>query len=123
MTAPVPASRSRLAALAIGWAGVALMIALSLGPAPSVGVDTPMADKWGHAAAYATLMAWFSGLYPRLPVQAGYFAGFFMLGLALEGIQGLLPLRQASGLDALANLTGLLIGLGLMRLVSGRQSA
>lgn len=122
MIGPARGPGWRRVGLVVGWGGVLLVIALSLGPAPSVGPDVPMSDKWGHAAAYATLMAWFCGLYPQRAVQWTYFGGFFALGLALEGIQGLLPLRQASALDAVANLIGLMLGLAGMRLAARRRS-
>lgn len=114
-------TRRRLG-LVLGWLGVGLVIGLSLWPAPDTGYQSPYSDKWGHALAYATLMFWFGVLYPRLLVRLIYLGGFFLLGVALEGLQGLLPYRDASVLDALANLTGLLLALAVLQTALRRRS-
>jgi len=69
------------------------------------GVDN--GDKLGHLLAYFSLMAWWGQLDPRRGRLLGL---FLLLGLLLECLQGLIPERQPSSLDMLANAAG--AGLG-----------
>jgi VanZ family protein len=92
--------------LALGWAGVALVIVLSLAPNPPV-AGMAYEDKIGHVLAYCSLMFWFGQLYRQRPPWA---LGFLALGAALEGLQGLVGYREMSRDDLIANTLG--IGLG-----------
>ena len=90
-----------------GWLGVALTLALSLGP-PTVGNDTSQLDKLAHLAGYGVLMFWWAQLIIRrrwrLAVAVVAFGG------AIELLQGLAPERQPDPWDALANTVGVLLG-------------
>lgn len=92
--------------LALGWLLVAAVCWLSLTPSPvETGID--QGDKIGHLLAYFSLMAWWGQLDPR---RGRLLVLFLFMGLLLEGLQGLTPTRQPSGLDMLANAAG--AGLG-----------
>ena len=66
-------------------------------------------DKVAHLITYCLLMVWFSGLYERR--QQGRIAlALFLLGLALELVQRLLPYRQFEAADLVANSLGLAAG-------------
>lgn len=104
----------------VGWCLVALIVALSLVPAPTMPpVTETYNDKIAHCLAYAVLMAWFAVIAPRASWWrlAGAVIG---LGIALEFCQGLLPYRTASFADALANTLGVLIGAGIAWLAAAR---
>lgn len=92
--------------LALGWMLAAAVWWLSLTPSPvDTGID--QGDKIGHLLAYFSLMAWWG----QIDMRANRLLALFLLmGLLLEGLQGLTPARQPSGLDMLANATG--AGLG-----------
>lgn len=97
--------------LAVGWGGVGLVVYLSLTPNPP-DMAAVGGDKGGHLAAYGTLMLWFAqALRARARLQCA--AALVLLGLALEGLQGLSATRSLDALDALANGAGVLLGLGL----------
>lgn len=92
--------------LVLGWAGIAVVVILSLLPnPPHTGVSG--GDKIGHLLAYFGLMFWFGQLYRRhLP----WALGFLALGAVLEVIQGLTGYRETSLADLLANATGIALG-------------
>ncbi|HNQ03622.1 MAG TPA: VanZ family protein [Thiobacillaceae bacterium] len=92
--------------LALGWLLVAAVCWLSLTTQPP-DLGEQDGDKLGHLLAYFSLMAWWGQLDVRRNLLLGL---FLLLGLMLEGLQGLIPMRQPSGLDMLANATG--AGLG-----------
>ncbi|MGB0128390.1 MAG: hypothetical protein WBP72_12190, partial [Rhodocyclaceae bacterium] len=73
---------------ACGWGLIALVVLLSLTPAP---LDLPGAegDKVGHLLAYAALMQWFAWLYSSRRGRGTCALGFVVLGVALEYAQGL----------------------------------
>lgn len=95
--------------LGIGWLGVVAALVLSLGPASPDGVDNH-ADKVVHLAGYATLMYWWSQLYvtPAQRMRVG--AALVLLGIAIEGLQGLTPTREPDAWDMLANTIGIVMG-------------
>ena len=90
----------------IGWAMVAAIVWLSLTPSPPQ-VDVAYGDKIGHLASYAVLMFWFSQLYRT---RIFYAAGFILMGVALEFVQGQLGYRGFEVADMLANALGVLAG-------------
>ena len=101
--------------LASGWLLVVLSIAGSLFP---VDPDAPVFqfDKLVHAATYALLMIWFAGIYR--PGRYAIIAFLLvLLGLALEGVQALLPLRFFDVADLVANMSGVAVGLILALLL------
>jgi VanZ family protein len=97
--------------LGLGWMLVGVVCWLSLTPNP---VDTGMdqGDKIGHLSAYLVLMTWWGQLDPR---RNRLVLGFILMGMALEGLQGLTPHRQPDLLDMLANSAGALLGWLLTR--------
>ena len=95
--------------LAIGVGLILLVIWLSLTPHP---IKTPPehGDKFGHLAAYGTLMVWFAQLDARQRTRIGYAVGFIALGIALEFAQGFTDYRVFEVADMVANATGVLLG-------------
>jgi VanZ family protein len=90
--------------------GVVLLIILSLAPAQDL-PKSQLNDKWSHIIAYAILMAAFgvgSLKWRRCIVGA---LVVFALGVALEGLQSLVPGREASLLDVAANSIGVFVGI------------
>jgi VanZ family protein len=94
---------------------VAALVYASLGPpVPAPEVDN--FDKLGHFLAYATLAAWFGGLFPRSR-YAWVALALCGLGLALEILQQQMGRgRSGDPYDMAANaagvVAGLLLGLG-----------
>ena len=99
---------NRRAGLAIGWAAVAVVVYLSLTPAPPQ-VDLDGGDKLGHFLAYASLTWWFGQLYFRR-ARAAYALGFVAMGIALEFAQGALGYRSMELADMAANALGAAAG-------------
>ncbi len=97
----------RRAWLFIGWLGVVLALAFSLGPS-MLDKDSGQADKLVHLASYATLMFWWA----QLVVQRRWRLALAVIlyGIAIEGLQSLTPDRQADLRDVLANTSGVLLG-------------
>lgn len=96
--------------LAIGWALVLVILALSLWPflsVPDVGVSWN--DKVGHFIAYLVLMLWFAQLYPR---PRHLWIGFRLvaLGIFIEILQWLSGYRYFELADIGANMLGVLTG-------------
>ena len=100
--------------LALGLLGVLLLIAGSLHPAPPQPVSAPGSDKLGHFLAYGGLLLWFGQLGRRYRWPAAI--GLFVLGVTLEGLQGLIDQRHASFADVLANTAGIATALLALRL-------
>jgi hypothetical protein len=95
----------------LGWLLVLAVIVGSLLPGRSL-PNVSMNDKFEHAAVYCLLMVWFAGLYPRrlyLLIAAVLLA----LGTGLDLLQGLTETRTLEFLDIVADLVGIVIGLGL----------
>lgn len=100
------------------FAALALVVWLSLTPAPPsppVGLSW---DKAQHALAYAFLAWWFAQAWRRrVPAVAVL---LFAAGLVLEGLQGLGGERTMSLADAAANGVGVVLGLAVVRTPLGR---
>ena len=98
------------------WSGlwslaIALVVVLSLVPAPDIDVP-PGSDKFEHLLAYAALSAFAVQLYARWPSLLGAGLGLVLLGIGLEYAQGALTAtREADRWDALANTLGVIAGL------------
>ena len=98
------------------WQAIGLLLLLAVMALSLLPISQPLpvsgGDRIGHLLAYGVLMYWWGMVQPAsrlhwLLMLAG-------LGLALEGIQGLLPHRYLEWQDAVANLTGVLTGLVLL---------
>jgi len=105
----------------------ALLLVVSLLPAPETGAPTPellgvALDKWVHAGSYAALtglLAWGRGsrALAVVAVLAALAVGY---GGAIELLQGLVASRSLSGADALANTVGAVGGGALWLALTGR---
>lgn len=91
-------------ALAITAAAIALL-ALSPMPAPS---GPEGIDKIQHLAAFAVLAALAEGAYPERSASLRRWGLVLGYGLLIEAIQALLPYRDASWADLIANALGVL---------------
>ncbi|PKP82232.1 MAG: hypothetical protein CVT79_08060 [Alphaproteobacteria bacterium HGW-Alphaproteobacteria-18] len=101
---------------------VAVIIAyLSLMPVTAS--STPqMWDKFGHFAAYAGLAAPLTlAMHPRRWLAAAAVATIYGIGLEVAQALGDAG-REASVLDAIANLLGALLGAALIRFSAGMRS-
>ena len=92
---------------------------LSLLP-PKSGVEIQSNDKINHFVAYATFA--FCGLSGYNGTNAWRLLLFFVsYGLFMEWMQGLVPGREQSLLDALANSLGVVVGWTIFRLFSEKK--
>ena len=67
-------------------------------------------DKWLHGLTFVFLAVWFAGQYrPRSYWRIGL--GLILLGLLIEGGQGLVVYRSADWFDIAANTAGIIVGL------------
>ncbi|MDM8567509.1 VanZ family protein [Candidatus Halobeggiatoa sp. HSG11] len=66
-------------------------------------------DKVEHLIAYFSLMAWFAQIYHTSKQRLYCILFFVLLGIGLEILQSLTSTRQASWLDLIANITGILL--------------
>lgn len=93
---------------------VLAMLWLSLSP----GSDTPPAvahaDKLLHFSAHFVLCGWFFPLL-RMGLRWRVVAFSLLLGLAIEALQSLVPLRQPDVWDLLANAAGALAAYACLR--------
>jgi VanZ family protein len=111
--------------LAVGRAGIVLIVLLSLLPLPEVPVHVEQGDKLGHLAAYFVLTGWYAQLYGTQRELARRAFGFVLLGGAIELAQALTPYRSAEWLDLVADSAGVALGcaLGMTRAARWLQSA
>ena len=75
---------------------------------PQIAVE--QGDKLGHFAAYGLLMAIFCLAYVSPRTRSLYAAGFILMGIALEFLQGMTGYRTFDVMDMLANAIGVGIG-------------
>lgn len=81
----------------MGWGWAAAIVWLSLTPSPPQ-VDVAYIDKIGHLVGYGVLMFWFCQLYRT---RIFYAAGFVLMGVGLEFVQGQLGYRSYEVADML----------------------
>ena len=106
---------NRRAGLALGWAGVAGVVYLSLMPSPpQIGVEG--SDKVGHFLAYALLAFWFSQFYTGR-TRALYALGLVAMGVAIEFAQRATGWRNFEVADMVANALGVAAGWAAARFV------
>jgi VanZ family protein len=86
------------------------IVILSLLPPRNMNFQAYENDKIGHCFAYAILSLNTLIVFQRWPRWL-LFTIMILFGIFLEFGQGLIPGRQPSILDALANTTGVLIGI------------
>ena len=103
--------RWRWAWCALWCTAIALLVVMSLLPAPEL-PDAPGSDKLHHFLAYFALAAAAVQLFARWPALLGAGLGLVLLGIGLEHAQGALTdTRMADRWDALANTLGVIAGL------------
>ncbi|KAF0700509.1 Aste57867_8970 [Aphanomyces stellatus] len=95
--------------LAVGWAGITLLLYLSLTPRMPFEIPVKHGDKYGHSLAYAVLAFWWTQL--PLPRHRVAFA-LVALGVAIEFVQGWTG-RSFDYFDMLANIQGVASGVGV----------
>ena len=107
----VPDLKFRFFWLTIGYALVATVVLLSLTSAPvELEMDIPYQDKFFHALAYFTLMAWFSQIYHDRFQRNMIAVLFIFMGVGIEYLQGFDPNRYFEVADMLANSIGVALG-------------
>nr|WP_144898143.1 VanZ family protein [Luteimonas cucumeris] len=91
---------------------IALVVVVSLVPAPQLPDLPPGSDKWEHFLAYFALSAFAVQLFARWPALLGAGIGLVLMGIGLEYAQGTLTdTRMMDRWDALANTLGVIAGL------------
>jgi len=95
--------------VALGWTWVAAIVWLSLTPAPPK-LDFAHGDKLGHFGSYGALMFLFCMAYQNRSARLLHAAGFVLMGVALEFIQGWTGYRTYDPFDMLANTIGVALG-------------
>jgi VanZ family protein len=97
---------------AIGYGLVALVVYLSLfSHPPAVGYG--QSDKLAHGFAYAALMGWFIQLHADFRKRLLVAVLLTSMGVALEFLQSLNPIRHFDVADMIANTSGVLIAWAL----------
>jgi len=97
----------------LGAGMVAAVLVLSLLP---IDVDLGEgSDKVEHFVAYASLTFWFGMLYVRRGQQLGFVAGFIVLGVIIEFLQGMTDYRDFEVADMVADAVGAFIGLAILQ--------
>ncbi len=103
--------------IAVGVVAVGLLLAAVVpGGTTSSGLSPVGGDKFLHAAGYGLLAvvsvtAFADSNRPHPGVMAGIGAGVY--GVVLETLQWVVPGRQVSAGDILANSIGIVLGIGL----------
>lgn len=107
----VPDLKLRFLWLTIGYALVVMVVFLSLTSSPVV-IDPsfPYEDKFFHALAYFTLMAWFSQIYHDSFQRNMFAVVFVFMGVILEYLQSFDPNRYFEFGDMVANSIGVAVG-------------
>lgn len=102
---------------ALFFAALAVVAVLSLLPAADL-PDPGISDKLSHFLVYGALAVLGRAAYLRAP-WAPILIGLVLYGVLMEGLQGFVPSRTVSGLDALANALGVMSGYALI-VLTGR---
>ncbi len=92
---------------------------LSLLP-PESGVEIPIYDKLGHFLAYAVFSLNVSLLFL---IRKQHFLALvivFLYSLFIEYLQGFIPGREPSGLDLIANASGIVTGFIFNSMIAGQ---
>jgi len=95
--------------LAVGWAGIALVIYLSLTSSPLPSGEM-LGFDFAHGAAYASLMFWFAQLYGGRGRRVTIAVALVAMGVALEVVQGWTGYRGFSYADMRDDAIGVALG-------------
>ncbi|MFN5784675.1 MAG: VanZ family protein [Flavobacteriia bacterium] len=87
---------------------------------PKSGVEIPGNDKVGHFLAYFTFTVNCSMLTVNKKQQVSILPILILYGILIEFLQGCIPGRMPSGLDVLANSSGVFIGILAHLLIQNR---
>ncbi len=110
----VPDLKLRFLWLTIGYALVAMVIFLSLTSSPvDMELNLPYEDKFFHALAYFTLMAWFSQIYHDRFQRNMIAVVFVFMGVTLEYLQSFDQNRYSEFGDMVANSIGVALGFSI----------
>lgn len=110
----VPDLKLRFLWLTIGYVLVAMVVFLSLTSSPvDMEMDLPYQDKFFHALAYFTLMAWFSQIYHDSFQRNMIAVVFVFMGITLEYLQSFDPNRYSEFGDMIANSIGVALGFSI----------
>ncbi len=96
--------------LALLGSAQALMVLLSLLPMPIAAPPVEHWDKWAHLATHAGLALFALMIFRRGSSRCLALGWQLLLGVLVEGLQGLLPWRSMEAADLLANALGLGLG-------------
>jgi len=88
---------------------------------PKSGVEIPGNDKVGHFLAYFTFTVNCSMLTVNRKQQVSILPILILYGILIEFLQGCIPGRMPSGLDVLANSSGVFIGILAHLLIQNRE--
>lgn len=69
-------------------------------------------DKWAHVTTFVVLTVWFCGIYRRRSYWL-IAVGLTVFGLLIEIFQRVVGYRSAEVIDLIADIIGILIGLGI----------
>ena len=97
--------------LAVAYGLVVLVVYLSLTSNPvKTGLSFLYQDKFFHALAYFVLMGWFAQIYHSNARRNLVALVLIAVGVSLEFLQSLSPVRYYEIADMLANSTGVALG-------------
>ena len=106
-----PVLKLRLFWLAIAYGLVSMVVYLSLTSNPvQTGLAFIYQDKFFHALAYFVLMFWFAQIYHVNVYRNSIAIVLIMVGVSLEFLQSLSPVRYYEFADMLANTSGVILG-------------
>lgn len=112
--------RYRKAWLSGAWGLVALVIYLSLMPAPPQVLTFDWSDKFEHGLAYTSMSWCFCQLYRTGAQRIRVVVALIAMGIVIEILQGLSGYRFFEYADILANSVGVWAGFLLARTALGR---
>ena len=116
-----PELRFRNFWLLLGYALIVMVVYLSVTSKPmQVDLGFVMQDKLFHMFAYFALMGWFAQVYHVSKQRLMFAVLFVILGVLMEYVQSLSPVRYYEFQDMIANALGVMIAVLLARLTSFR---
>lgn len=95
------------------WAALCVIFILAVVPV-NYAPETGLSDKLNHAAAFFALSILALHIYPGTYFRSGLW--LMLYGIAIEGIQIMVPGRSCSLLDLAANLIGIAAGSMLIKI-------
>lgn len=96
--------------------GVLLLVAVTLASVVTLPTHNNffmLQDKVLHMLVYAFLMGWFAQIFRHDLTRLALVAGFVLMGIGIEFLQGMVPARQFDVLDMIANTSGVVLAWAL----------